>query len=220
MMYRGLLRTSSLVAVAALATGCATVKQDQFDSEMAKIRAEIAEGDAAVSGEVDALSGRVDELDARMNSLARALTELEGEMDATVQRFEAALRFVTPIQFAFDDATVNTQGREMLTRFASVVRDVYPGATITVEGFTDPAGSESYNLRLGQRRADAVRTILVDGEGFTGEQVRAVSYGEDTRRLVEPGASGPGTSGAANRRVALVVEHPGQATTVTTQDES
>lgn len=220
MMDRGPLRTAILVAAATLTSGCATVKQDQFDQEMAQLRAEMSQGDSAVAGRVDALGARVDQLNARMDRLQGALSDLESEMDATVQRFEASLRFVTPIRFAFDDATVDGEGEEILTRFASVLRDAYPGAMVTVEGFTDPAGSEAYNLRLGQRRADAVRTVLVDELGLSGEQVRAISYGEDTRRLVAPGASGPGASGAANRRVALVVDHPGGSQSIVTQEET
>lgn len=216
----GAVRGALLLAVVGLTAGCATVKQDEFQREMGQIRAEMARQDSAVNRRVDTLAGRVGELDARLDALAGELTGLEAELDAQVQRFEASLRFVTPIRFAFDDDTVNDEGRRILTRFAAVLMEVYPGALVTVEGFTDPAGSESYNLRLGQRRADAVRRVLVDGQGLDGERVRAVSYGEDTRRLVEPGASGPGESGAANRRVALVVEHPGGARATLTQDGS
>lgn len=220
MMNTGPLRSVILLSAAGLLAGCATVKQDEFESEMAQLRAEMAEGDQAVAADVDRLGTRVDQMEARLGSLEQALMRLESEMDATVQRFEASLRFVTPIHFAFDDATVDAEGEEILARFAGVLKEIYPGAVVTVEGFTDAAGSEAYNLRLGQRRADAVRTILVDGEGLGAEQVRAVSYGEDTRRLVTPGASGPGTQGMANRRVALVVEHPGNAQRIVTEDES
>lgn len=220
MLNRGAMRVALVFVATGIATGCATVKQDEFDQEMMQIRAEMARQDSAVNRRVDTLEGRMGELNARLDALNRELTGLESELDAQVQRFEASLRFVTPIRFAFDDATVNEDGRRILTRFAAVLLDVYPGALVTVEGFTDPAGSESYNLQLGQRRADAVRTILVDAQGLGAEQVRAVSYGEDTRRLVDPGASGPGETGAANRRVALVVEHPGGSRATFTQDGS
>lgn len=144
-----------------------------------------------------------------MDALETDLRTLGAEMDATVQRLEASLRFTAPIHFGFDEAVVDAAGRETLARFAGVVGEHYPAATITVEGFTDPSGSAEYNLRLGQRRAEAVKTVLVDDAGMTGEQIRAVSYGEDTRRLVQPGQSGPGARGMANRRVVLVIEHAG-----------
>ncbi|MGH7534446.1 MAG: OmpA family protein, partial [Gemmatimonadales bacterium] len=95
----------------------------------------------------------------------------------------------------------------VLDRFASVVREYYPGALITVEGFTDPAGSVAYNQRLGQRRADAVREYLATAGGFATENLKAVSYGEVRNRQVAPGARGPGDLGIENRRVALVIDH-------------
>jgi peptidoglycan-associated lipoprotein len=54
----------------------------------------------------------------------------------------------------------------VLDRFATVVKEYYPGALVTVEGFADPAGGEIYNLRLGQRRAEAVRDISRAPPGF------------------------------------------------------
>jgi peptidoglycan-associated lipoprotein len=102
----------------------------------------------------------------------------------------------------------------LVDRLASVLREYYPEALITVEGFTDPAGSVAYNLALGQRRADEVRTHLL-GQGMAPGQVRAISYGKDTSRLVRPGARGP-EAGAENRRVVIVIDHPNAWTATAT----
>lgn len=204
-------RFLAVAATLVVTAGCATVKQDEFRAEMDRVRTEMAEGDAAVATRLDA---RVDDVEAsvaametRMNALETDLRALAVEMDATVQRLEASLRFTAPVHFGFDEAEVDATGRETLQRFAAVVGEHYPDALVTVEGFTDPAGSAEYNLQLGQRRAEAVKGVLVDQSGMNGEQIRAVSYGEDTRRLVQPGQSGPGARGVANRRVVLVIEH-------------
>ena len=206
-------RFLAATALLAVTGGCATVKQDEFRAEMDRVRAEMVEGDAAVenrlNGRVDGVETSLMQLEARMDALETDLIALGAEMDATVQRLEASLRFTAPIHFGFDEATVDADGRETLARFAGVVGEHYPAAVVTVEGFTDPSGSAEYNLRLGQRRADAVKSVLVDEAGMSGEQLRAVSYGEDTRRLVQPGQSGPGQRGMANRRVVLVIEHAG-----------
>jgi peptidoglycan-associated lipoprotein len=79
---------------------------------------------------------------------------------------------------------------------------------ITVEGFADPAGSASYNRRLGERRADAVRDYLVQN-GLSADNLRAVSYGEASNRQVERGKTRD--EGASNRRVTLVVDFAGQS---------
>ena len=109
--------------------------------------------------------------------------------------------------FAYDDATLREQDKPALVEFGDVVRQYDPNVVVTIEGFTDPAGNAEYNQQLGLRRANAVRTFLVDEVGLNKERVRAVSYGEDDRRMLAPGAWGD--DGAANRRVSLVVDYLG-----------
>jgi peptidoglycan-associated lipoprotein len=100
----------------------------------------------------------------------------------------------------------------VLDRFATVVKEYYPGALVTVEGFTDPAGTAAYNRRLGQQRAEAVKEYLGSAGGFEATTLKAVSYGESRNRQVVPGAKGPGDTGLENRRVALVIDHAAIAT--------
>jgi peptidoglycan-associated lipoprotein len=134
---------------------------------------------------------------------------MESDFEVSIQRLEDQLRFNVPVYFAFNDATVEEEDAAVLTRIGTVAREYYPDALITVEGFTDPSGSEEYNLRLGQRRAEAVAAYLTEMSDLTGDKLRAVSYGEDTRRLVMPEGWGPGAPGWENRRVVLVIDHDG-----------
>ena len=190
---------------AGVTAACAHVGQDQFDTELAALRAEI---DQATSGSNRRTQAELAQLEARMDGLARGLSQLEREFDVTVQRLETAVRFDMPVYFDFDRANLRPEDLPVLDRFAGVVDEFYPDALLTVEGFTDPTGSASYNLALGQRRAEAVRRYLIESEGFSPEHVRAVSYGEDAARLVAPGQAGP-EAGWENRRVVLVIEHVG-----------
>jgi len=209
-------RSSVTVALtlflAGLSGACAHVGQEQFDAEVESLRQQITEGDRANQERVDDLDRLADEqmeeLSARLDGLARSLTALQGEFDITVERLESAVRFDMPVYFAFDDATLRSEDLPVLDRFSSVVTEFYSEALITVEGFTDPAGSVEYNRRLGLRRADAVRGYLVEFGRFAESRIRTVSYGEDTVRLVTPGQSGR-EKGWENRRVALVIEHLG-----------
>lgn len=194
-----------------LLPGCARVTMEHLDTELAQIRQEIREGDEAVEGRVDQVDRRVDDVEGRMSALENELARLRDEYRTTVERLEAALRFNAPVHFAFDDATIQPDDREVLDRFASAVRAHYGDAIITVEGFTDPAGSAAYNLRLGERRARAVKEYLV-GQGLREDQLRVVSYGQDESRQVAPGARGPGEAGWQNRRVSMVIDFRGSAT--------
>ena len=188
---------------AGLAAACAHVGQEQFDSEIAALRAEMEQ---TASGSDRRMEAQLARLESRMDGLARGLSALEGEFDVTVQRLETAVRFDMPVYFSFDEANLRPEDLPVLDRFAGVVGEYYPDALLTVEGFTDPTGSTEYNLALGQRRAEAVQRYLIESEDFSPERVRAVSYGEDVSRLVSPGQGGP-QAGLENRRVVLVIEH-------------
>ncbi len=205
-------RAAIALALAASVTACAHVGQDQFDAEIASLRTQMEQGDEANRRGVDELGRRSDEqleeLSARLDGLTRALGELQGQFNVTVQRLETAIRFDVPVYFGFDESTLRDTDLPVLDHFGSVVTEYYPDALLTVEGFTDPAGSVEYNHQLGLSRAEAVRTYLVESAGFVPEQVRAVSYGEDQGRLVAPGQAGRNV-GWQNRRVAFVVEHLG-----------
>ena len=133
-----------------------------------------------------------------------------GPTRARVERLETSLRVHAPVHFGFDDARLERDQVEVLERLASVLKDHYPEAVLTVEGFTDPAGSAEYNMRLGKARAEEVRSYLI-AQGLMGHQVRAVSYGESADRQVIPGAAGPGAAGRENRRAVIVIDHPDAA---------
>lgn len=175
-----------LVLTAALA-GCTNyIKRDEFDATVAELRA----ADQQLASQIQALSGKYDAL----------VTQLAGRT-----------RLDTAAYFEFGDSTLGEQAKPLLDDFANVIRNSHSQALITVEGFTDPAGSTAFNKRLGQARADAVRDYLVTTAGLPAEQVRAVSYGEEKNRQVRPGASGD--AGQDNRRVGLIVDYAGPQTT-------
>jgi len=208
------LMLAAAVPLAITLSSCSLVKRQELDDRLAGMRAEmeaerraeIAQGDQAVSTE---LNGRIDALDGRMDELERALQTLSQDFNARVEELEDALRFDAPIYFGFDAADVVPEYAAFLDRFARIVGEYYPGSLVTVEGFTDPVGTAEYNLALGKRRAEAVKTYLVERGGLNPDRVRTVSYGEATDRLVAASAHGPGSEGWENRRVALVIDHSG-----------
>ena len=205
------IKVAVLAALASGTVACSHVGQDQFDTTIAQVRREVRDGDESLSrsvgSRIDGVDQRVDGVESRMTSLERDVNALAADFDVMVERMETAMRFNTPIFFAFDEASLNAQDQEMLDRFGHIVQDYYPTAIITVEGFTDAAGSPEYNMRLGQRRAESVKDYLVTAGQITPDRVRAVSYGEEMKRLIEPAVAGPGDNGWQNRRVVLVIDH-------------
>ena len=161
-------------------------------------------GDAALRTDVNGL--RTD-----LNALRNDLITMRTEFGAKITAMDGQVQFAMPVHFAFDDAAVRPVDQAALAKFAQVANQHYKGATITIEGFADPAGSVGYNLRLSRERADAVRDVLVT-KGLDGSALRTVGYGK--ARLVRPGAQGTADGAELNRRVTFVIETPAGATTV------
>jgi len=197
--------------------GCAPkVKRDDFNNEVARLREEMQAGDrqvaSQVGGRLDSTNQAVADHARRLDALDQELQAFRSEYNVSMEKVKGMLKFNVPVHFEFASSELREADRPVLDRFASVVKEYYPGAMITVEGFTDPSGSVAYNRRLGQRRADAVKEYLATSGGFSSETLKAVSYGEVRNRQVVPGAEGPGDAGIENRRVALVIDHAAVAT--------
>lgn len=207
----------ALAGVIASVGGCAAkVKREDYNNDMARLREEIANSDRQlgqqVGSRVDSTNKAVADQARRLDALEQELQAFRAEYKVSIEKFNGMLKFNMPVHFDFASADVREADRPVLDRFASVVKQYYPGALITVEGFADPAGSTAYNKKLGQKRADAVKGYLATAGGFETASLKAVSYGEAKDRQVVAGAKGPGDLGVENRRVALVVDHLAIAT--------
>jgi peptidoglycan-associated lipoprotein len=197
-----------VLGVALGLAGCAArVKREEFNTEVAKLREEMQAGDQKAVSRIDSTNQTLADHARRLDALEQELQAFRSEYQVSMEKVKTMLKFDVPVHFDFASSDLREADHPVLDRFASVVKEYYPGAIITVEGFTDPAGSEAYNRRLGQRRAEAVREYLATTGGFNSATIRAVSYGEVRNRQVVPGAKGPGDEGVENRRVALVIDH-------------
>ena len=90
----------------------------------------------------------------------------------------------------------------------------YPGLRVEVQGHTDASGSDAYNLKLSQQRADSVRDYLIQSARVPPSQLVARGYGESM-----PVASNTTKEGrAVNRRVVMLVLSNNGEVKVTTPD--
>ncbi len=80
-----------------------------------------------------------------------------------------------PVYFAFDRYDVRADARSQLRSNGDQLRT--SGVSVRLEGHADERGDEEYNLALGERRATAVKSYLVD-LGVSGSRIRTISYGE------------------------------------------
>lgn len=82
-----------------------------------------------------------------------------------------------PVFFAFDSAELDDEARAVVQANAEVLK-WYPTWVVTIEGHCDERGTAEYNLALGERRANAVKTYLVT-LGISPDRIRTVSYGKE-----------------------------------------
>lgn len=101
------------------------------------------------------------------------------------------------IRFDFDKATIKPEYRDILNRIAGILMTL-KGYTVGVYGYTDDIGTQTYNLQLSQRRAEAVRDFLVQA-GISRKVMSAKGFGKSDPRV--PGDSDQAR--AANRRVEI-----------------
>ena len=154
-------------------TGCYAKKKDVRE-EFARVRSEMTTADQQLTtrqtelAEMQAKHGtRLDALEADVQKMRTELSDL----NVKVTRLNGLIAFDVPVHFDFNAADLRESDKAVLKQFAAVVKEFYPGAVLTAEGFTDPAGSASYNQKLGQKRADTVRDFLVSDGGFSAEQI-------------------------------------------------
>jgi outer membrane protein OmpA-like peptidoglycan-associated protein len=100
------------------------------------------------------------------------------------------------IRFDFDQSDVQPQYRDILNRIAGVLMTL-KGYSIYVYGYTDDVGTKDYNLKLSERRAQAVRDVLV--QAGISSRIETKGLGESDPRV--PGDTPQAR--AANRRVEI-----------------
>ncbi|MGH7045514.1 MAG: peptidoglycan-associated lipoprotein Pal [Stellaceae bacterium] len=87
--------------------------------------------------------------------------------------------------FAFNRSDISAEGQQTLERQADWLHR-YPNVTVTIEGHCDERGTEEYNLALGERRANAVKNVLI-AAGIPAARIATISYGKE--RPIVPGSN-------------------------------
>ncbi len=79
--------------------------------------------------------------------------------------------------FAFDSAVIKKDYYPVLDE-TKVIFDAYPAMTVQIDGHTDSVGTDAYNQKLSERRANAVMKYLVNQVGISADRLTAVGHGE------------------------------------------
>lgn len=105
------------------------------------------------------------------------------------------------VTFPFNRAAIGDEAKALIDEAIAPFKAENRGVYFEVEGHTDAAGADEYNVKLGEERATAVRHYLHDQHGIALGRIEVISYGE-----TKPVADNKTKDGRAqNRRVVLRV---------------
>jgi len=149
---------------------------------------EAARAEAAQALEQAALARKM------ANELERELAELNAK-----QTDRGIVLTLGDVLFEFDRAELMTGGFRVVNKLATFLNE-YENRNLLVEGHTDSIGTPEYNLDLSRRRAEAVRTALMEKE-IARDRIITKGYGKSypvASNLTEAGRQ-------QNRRVEVII---------------
>jgi outer membrane protein OmpA-like peptidoglycan-associated protein len=110
------------------------------------------------------------------------------------------------VLFDFDKAEIRADAQVPLHELSQLLREKAHGA-VTIQGYTDALGNDTYNQRLSERRAAAVRTWLATREGLAS--MKFTTSGLGARNPVAPNRNPDGSDNPEgrqlNRRVTIII---------------
>jgi outer membrane protein OmpA-like peptidoglycan-associated protein len=197
-------RWISLAALACISIGCATKKY---------VKTETGETERRVGERITGVEGQVEEAQERLDEHGRQIDEVSGTARDALERAMAAGKLAEGkflyetvlsddrVRFAVDEAELSPEAAAAIDAFAEEIKARNENVYVEVQGHTDSTGDETYNIRLGESRAEAVRRYLAGHHGFALHRISMISYGE----AAPVADNGTKEGRASNRRVVLVV---------------
>jgi outer membrane protein OmpA-like peptidoglycan-associated protein len=196
---------------------------NQVNTRVSTVDQRVTQVDQKVTG----VDTKVTELDTKTTQgLNTVRTDLTGQVNgvrttadttnknltALDQRFQNRNNYKMSSQksvlFKFDSANLTDEGKAALDEVAQAVTGS-PDSLLLLEGHTDNTGDKVYNIRLGERRIEAVKRYLAVDKGVPVYKIEEISFGSE--KPIAPNDSKEGRE--QNRSVTLTVMSPSSEAT-------
>ncbi|HEX2735764.1 MAG TPA: OmpA family protein [Polyangiaceae bacterium] len=173
---------------------------DQSKQQVATTEKELAERENALQKSAQELEA---ERSARETAEARTKDALKSLQDVAKVKEDSRGTVITldgSVLFASGQTRLLAIAERTLSDVAKALKDLDPGSSVSIIGYTDSVGSAENNQKLSEDRAQAVRSYLIS-QGVPETKLVAIGRGEE-----QPIASNDTAEGRANnRRVELVI---------------
>jgi len=189
-------------AAAEASAGVAAAGRQLAEAETTLAREEAGAARRQATSAIDVAAQAQVEADRIRKQAEAEVNRLEQALGQIAETRRTALGLVMNLgsdylKFEFDKAELRPEDRELLSRIAGILMTAQ-GYSISVNGHTDDVGTEEYNQKLSERRAEAVRDYLVKA-GLSSDILSVTGHGKS--RPLAPGTSE--RARARNRRVEL-----------------
>lgn len=170
--------------------------------------AQLREQNEALKDQQDKLNKQSEELAAEKKARAEAEKRLADAMNRLSEiakidtsAKETVITLGGEVVFKTGKSALRPSAREKLNQVADVLLE-NKGKSIQVVGHTDSQGKSGYNQQLSEKRAQSVRTYLVE-RGVASDRITAIGKGES-----QPVASNDNATGRTeNRRVEIIIQN-------------
>jgi outer membrane protein OmpA-like peptidoglycan-associated protein len=146
---------------------------DRVDERVTGVDGKVSQLDSRTTQRFDALTGEVKTVDQKATTAHGAVTLLD-------ERFKNRNAFTVAsekaVYFKFNSAALDEEFEPLLDEIAQALTQ-NPDALVVMEGRTDSTGNQDYNIRLGERRVEAVRRYLAVEKGVPVYKMHNISFG-------------------------------------------
>jgi outer membrane protein OmpA-like peptidoglycan-associated protein len=149
---------------------------------------------------------KVEDLGGKVQDLGGKIQDLQLKESDTEIRIELA----ADVLFDFDKADVRRDAQKALKQVADIIREKAKGP-VRIEGHTDSKGSDAYNQKLSERRANSIKDWLIKQEGLRNMRFSTSGLGAKKPAVsnTQPDGSDDPAGRQKNRRVEIVISKKG-----------
>jgi outer membrane protein OmpA-like peptidoglycan-associated protein len=157
-------------------------KVTTVDGRVTALDSKTTEGMNSLKTDVSGVRTDVQNVDRRAADARTAADRAATNVNTLDKKFQGRNMFdVTKeqaIQFKFDSAKLDEQYMSVLDEIADAVSQ-NPDAIVVLEGRTDSTGAKDYNVKLGERRIDAVKRYLAVEKNVPIYKIHEISFGSE-----------------------------------------
>jgi len=152
------------------------------DTKISGVDTRVSQLDTKTTEQFNSVRTDVQGVDQRASQAQTAADRAGTYVSTLDQKFQNRNNFnVTgekSVQFKLNSASLDSQYKEVLDEVAIVLMHS-PDAIVVLEGRTDNTGTKDYNVKLGERRIEAVRWYLAVEKGVPVYRIHNISFGAE-----------------------------------------